>query len=258
MNQAFKDHFSSVAGHYARSRPGYPGELFAWLAEVCGARELVWDCGAGTGQASVGLADHFARVWATDASAAQVAQATPHPGIVYRRAEAGASGLETASVDLIVVAQALHWFDLEAFYAEARRVLKPDGVLAVWSYGVLRVEGEAVNEVVQHFYHQEVGAFWPPERRHVEEGYRSLPFPFAAIPAPAFAMTAHWSLEQLLGYFSSWSATAEYRQQRGVDPVARLRPRLLPLWGEAESQRRVDWPLSLRAGRVESGETNGR
>ncbi|MBF0192176.1 MAG: class I SAM-dependent methyltransferase [Magnetococcales bacterium] len=250
MSESFKDHFSTVAGHYAGNRPGYPPELFAWLAGQCTERGLAWDCGAGTGQASVELARHFERVEATDASAAQIAQATPCPGVVYRQARAEASGLVAGSVDLIVVAQALHWFDLEAFYAEVRRVLKPGGVVAAWSYGVLSVEGEGVNALVQDFYHHEVGPHWPPERCHVENGYRDLFFPFAAIPAPTFAMRALWHLDSLLGYFSSWSATAQYCKVRGIDPVALLRPRLRAIWGDADRPRWVEWPLVLRAGRL--------
>ncbi|MBF0628903.1 MAG: class I SAM-dependent methyltransferase [Magnetococcales bacterium] len=250
MTSSFQDHFSSVATRYAESRPGYPPELFAWLAGQCPGHTLAWDCGAGTGQASKGLAEHFERVWATDGSAAQIAQATPHPRIDYRCAQAEQSGLPPQSASLVVVAQALHWFDLPSFYAEARRVLQPEGVVAVWCYGVLRVEGEPVNDLVQHFYHQEVAAHWPPERRHVENGYRDLAFPFQAIPTPEFSMSAAWNLEQLLGYFSSWSATARYLKTLGSDPVAALRPRLAAVWGEATQPRRVQWPLSMRVGTV--------
>lgn len=245
----FKDHFSTVSDHYARSRPTYPPELFAWLAEQCRERDLAWDCGAGSGQASAALADFFTKVVATDASAGQIAQAQPHPRIDYRQARAEASGLESASVDLVTVAQALHWFDPEPFHAEVRRVLKPGGVVAAWCYGVLRVEGEAVNDLAWDFYANQVGPHWPPERRLVENGYRDLSFPFQGIEPPAFAITVAWNLEQLLGYFASWSATARYRQVHGVDPVERLVPGLRAVWGDPERSRRVTWPISLRVGR---------
>ncbi|MBF0340634.1 MAG: class I SAM-dependent methyltransferase [Magnetococcales bacterium] len=246
---SFQDHFATVATRYAQSRPGYPPELFAWLAGQCPARELAWDCGAGTGQASVALAEHFSRVVATDGSAAQIAQATPHARIDYRQAPAEQSGLPAGSVDLVVVAQALHWFDLERFYSEVRRVLKPEGVVAVWCYGVLRVAGVDVDDLVQHFYQHVVGPHWPPERRHVENGYRELAFPFQVIPPPDFAMAVEWPLEQLLGYFASWSATAHYQKCHDADPVALLAPRLRDAWGENHRLRRVEWPLSLRVGR---------
>jgi len=249
MNGGFSDHFASVATHYADSRPAYPAALFDWLAAQCATRDLAWDCGAGSGQASVALARHFARVIATDASAAQIAQAQPDPRVEYRVAPAERSTLDDASADLVIVAQALHWFDLDRFYAEVRRVLRPGGVLAAWSYGVLAVEGEAVNAAVQHFYHDEVGPYWPPERRHVESAYRELPFPFERIAAPAFAMSLHWNLAQLLGYFRSWSATGRYIEQCGDDPVARLEPQLAACWGDVLETREIRWPLALLAGR---------
>lgn len=249
MSGNFKDHFSTVAQHYADCRPSYPPELFVWLAAQCAARDLAWDCGAGSGQAAMELARHFDRVIATDASAAQIAQAMPHARVEYRVASAEHSGLPNHCADLVTVAQALHWFDLERFYAEVRRVLKPGGVIAVWTYGVQQVESEAVNALVQQFYAEEVGPYWPPERHHVETGYRELAFPFQNIKPPNFAMRQRWNLEQLLGYFRSWSATARYLKERGVDPVGTLEPRLRAVWGAPEGLRTVTWPLALRVGR---------
>lgn len=248
MTRTFNDHFAPVAASYADFRPTYPAELFAWLATLVPRRELAWDCAAGSGQASVDLAEYFARVVATDASRAQIDAAVPHPRIDYRVAPAEASGLAAASVDLVTVAQALHWFDLAGFYAEVRRVLRPGGVLAVWTYGVLSVEGAEVDALVQSFYHDTVGPYWPPERVHVENGYRTLPFPFEEIAAPPFAMEARWLLPQLLGYFRSWSATGRFIAANGHDPVAVLEERLAPLWREGET-RRVTWPLAQRVGR---------
>jgi SAM-dependent methyltransferase len=249
MGQQFSDHFAPVAASYADFRPTYPAALFAWLATLVPRHELAWDCAAGSGQASLDLATHFALVVATDASQAQLDAAPPHPRIEYRVAPAEASGLPDAAVDLVTVAQALHWFDLAGFYAEVRRVLQPGGVLAVWTYGVLTVEGAAVDALVQHFYHDTVGPYWPAERRHVETGYRSLPFPFREIAAPPFAMAARWTLPQLLGYFRSWSATGRFIAATGQDPVAALAERLAPLWGDPQQPRTVTWPLSLRVGR---------
>lgn len=248
-NKPFSDHFAPVSGAYADFRPTYPPALFDWLAAVAPGRGLAWDCACGSGQASVDLAGRFDRVVATDASAAQLEGAARHPKIEYRQAPAEASGLPDASVDLITVAQALHWFDLPAFYAEACRVLKPGGVLAVWSYGVQTVEGDAANALVQHFYSEVVGPYWPPERVLVEQGYRTLDFPFAEFAPPAFEMTAHWPLPRLLGYFRSWSATGRYIKARGEDPVVGLAEGLASLWGDPEAGRQVAWPLALRVGR---------
>lgn len=247
----FSDHFSAVAGHYADFRPHYPVALFDWLATQTPAHSLAWDCGAGSGQASVALAAHFARVHATDASAGQLAQAVAHPHVEYVVATAEHSGLADSSADLVTVAQALHWFDLPAFYAEVRRVLKPDGIIAAWTYGVHVTEGDEVNAQVRHFYSDIVGPYWPPERRHVENGYRELPFPFTRIDAPPFTMQVQWSLPQLLGYLGSWSATARYRQANGSDPLPALEQALRPLWGNPAQPRTVSWPLSLLVGRLD-------
>lgn len=250
MTQGFVDHFAPVARDYARFRPVYPADLFAWLATIVPARAVAWDCGAGSGQASRSLAEHFARVVATDASATQIDAASPHPQVEYRVAAAEASGLPAGTVDLVTVAQALHWFDLERFYAEVRRVLKPGGVLAIWSYGVLTVAGPAVDERVQTFYRDTVGPYWPPERQLVESGYRHLPFPFGEWQPPPFQMEVSWSLAELLGYVRSWSATGRFEAAQGYDPVVRLAEDLAPLWGSPRTPRTVIWPLAVRVGRV--------
>lgn len=243
----FPDHFSSVSRHYAEFRPTYPQPLFDWVAAHAPDRKLAWDCAAGSGQATQDLAARFDRVIATDASAAQIAAAPRHPRVEYRVAPAEQSGLPEASVDVIVVAQALHWFDLERFHAEARRVLVAGGLLAVWCYGKMRVDNECADRLLQHFYGETVGPWWPPERGHVENGYRTLPFPFEEIATPAFGIEAEWTLAQLLGYLRSWSATARFIAARGFDPVAALAHELAPHWGEGNL--RVEWPLALRAGR---------
>lgn len=243
----FADYFTQVSGAYAEFRPAYPSALFEWLATIAPARDLAWDCACGSGQASVDLAAQFAQVVATDASAGQLTGAKPHARVTYRQAPAESSGLAAGSVDLITVAQALHWFDLPAFYLEARRVLKPGGLLVVWSYGVQTVEGKAVNAQVQHFYREVVGPYWPPERKLVEEGYRSLDLPFAEFAAPAFDMTVRWPLDRLLGYFASWSATGRYIKANGRNPVAGLAETLAPVWGNGE--RTITWPLAVRVGR---------
>ena len=243
--ERFKDHFSPLAQGYARYRPGYPAQLFAWLAEAAPGRTLAWDCATGSGQAALGLAPHFDAVVATDASAEQLENAEPHANITYRVAPAEASGIEAGAVDLVTVAQALHWFDLPAFYAEVERVLRPGGMLAVWTYNLLSVS-PGIDAVVNPFCDETLADYWPAERRHVQVGYRDLAFPFAEVAAPAFAMTADWTLEQLIGYLRTWSAVRRYREREGEDPVAAVEAALQPLWGEGA--RRIAWPLTLRAG----------
>ena len=173
---SFKDHFSNQAADYARFRPRYPREMFEYLGTTAPGRKLAWDCATGNGQAAVELAEVFDRVIATDASEKQIANAQPHERVEYRVAPAEESSVESDSIDVIVVAQALHWFDLDRFYAEARRVLKPRGVLAASAYNLLRIE-PAIDAIVDRYYHEVVGPFWPPERKLVEN-FGDLPFPF--------------------------------------------------------------------------------
>lgn len=238
-----------MARDYASARPTYPPALFDWLAGIAPARGHAWDCAAGTGQATLELARCFDAVTATDASAAQLGQAPPHPRVAYRVAPAEASRLPDASVDLVTVAQALHWLDLEPFFAEARRVLVPGGVLAVWCYGLQRLDDPRIDALLEHFYSSVVGPYWAPERRLVETGYRTLALPFDELAAPAFDMALDWSLAELAAYLGTWSATARFRKERGHDPVEPFARELAPLWGSSHVRRRVRWPLSLRIGR---------
>lgn len=245
----FKDHFSRLAAQYSAFRPTYPTALFEYLAGLCRQRNAAWDCACGSGQASVALAPHFEHLIATDASAQQLAAAAPDRRITYRVATADRSGLEPGSVDLVTVAQALHWLDLEAFYSEVRRVLRPGGVLAVWCYGVLHVEGDVTDRLVQEFYTDITGPYWPPERRLVDEGYRGLSFPFAELDPPPFRMQMHWDRPHLLGYLRTWSGTARYVEQVGQDPVVELERRIAADWADPRSPRLMTWPLALRVGR---------
>lgn len=250
MSRSFHDHFSGVANCYADFRPHYPAALFEHLASLAPRTAVVWDCACGNGQATRDLAARFAKVIATDASPEQIAAAAPDPKVEFRVAPAENSGLPEQSVDLITVAQALHWFDFDRFYAEVRRVLKPGGILAAWAYGINLVEGDAVNEAIQDYYARVVGPYWPPERILVEQGYRTIPFPLGEIAAPAFRMEARWTLEQLLGYFGTWSATSRYIKATGTSPLPALAGRLSGVWGEVASPRQITWPITLRIGRL--------
>jgi SAM-dependent methyltransferase len=247
---SFPDHFSAVAGGYARYRPRYPDALFAHLAQLAPGRAVAWDCATGSGQAALGLVPHFDWVVATDASAAQLAAADPHPRVEYRVAPAEASGLEDASAALVTVAQAAHWFDLPAFYAEVDRVLVQGGVVALWTYGLHRFGDAALDRSLRRYYADVVGPYWPAERGLVDEGYASLPFPYAPLPLPALEMRAEWPLEEVLGYVRTWSATARYRQAVGDDPVIELGHELARSWGDPAMARPLRWPLTLRVGRV--------
>jgi SAM-dependent methyltransferase len=242
--------FKTVAREYANFRPGYPPELFAWLARISPSREAVWDCGCGSGQASVALAEHFARVHATDVAPEQIAAAKPHPRVSYSVAPAEHSGLADQSVDLVTVAQALHWFDVTAFYAEAARVARPGALLAVWNYPRPQFVDAELDRRFFAFYSQIVGPYWPPERRHIEAGYKTLPFPFAEIETPEFGLELDWNLEQVTGYASSWSATARYRKALGADPMPQLRDSLVEAWPAAGASVPIRMPIGLRVGKL--------
>lgn len=245
----FKDHFSKGSEDYAAYRPSYPLALVEMLAHLCPAQNRVLDCGCGTGQLSVLLAEKFDEVIATDASAAQIAKAQKKEGVIYRTALAEQSDLANESVDLITVAQAAHWLDLDKFYKEVERIAKPNGILALITYGVLEVEG-AVDDLIQQFYYQTIGPYWPAERQHVEDGYQSLPFPFTELEVPTINMQEFWNLDELIGYFNTWSAVKEAKKVLGWNPVDQLRVDLLPEWGEPERKKKITWPLSIRAGKV--------
>jgi SAM-dependent methyltransferase len=245
----FKDHFSGHATGYAQSRPTYPPELFEWLASQCPRRDRAWDAGCGNGQAAVALTTHFGQVVASDPSAQQIAAATPHPRVHYRVEPAESPSLDDGSVDLITVAQAFHWFDHARFQAQVRRVAAPHGIVAVWTYGLSRVTPE-VDAIYGELYEQRLGAWWQPERRDVENGYRDLPFPFEAIHAPGFSMTLEWTLDQYLAYLRTWSASQKHLLETGIDAVHGIAPAMMRAWGAAGRRRTVTWPLALRAGRV--------
>lgn len=246
---AFRDHFSRVAKTYAAVRPHYPAELYAYLAALAPAHDIAWDAATGNGQAAVGRARHFDRVIATDASAAQIAQATLNPRVEYRVARAEESGLPAATIDLVAVAQAVHWFDLEAFYREVRRVARRGAITALWSYGYFTMTPE-IDAAIARFAEGTLLEFWPPETRVIGERYRPLPFPFDEIEAPTFPMDQPITLAQVESYFRSWSGVQRYLDARGSDPVPAMMTELTKLWGDPASVRSAHFEIFLRVGRV--------
>lgn len=243
----FKDHFSKQSGHYSSYRPEYPEKLFLYLRDLRENHNLAWDCATGSGQAARGLASFFEWVHATDASEQQINHATGQSNVDFSIADAASSGLESGSVDLITVAQALHWFDLDEFYKEVKRVLKPNGIIAVWCYGPLSVNAD-VDSLYYDFYNRKVGSYWPPERAAVENGYKDLLFPFEKIDTPEFKMEIEWSRATFLGYLRSWSATAKYKNANNQDPVDEFESRISEIWSSEESLK-VRWPLTLKVGK---------
>lgn len=247
----FKDYFSTHSVNYAKYRPRYPEALFEYLASLCRERTAAWDCATGNGQAAESLSAFFDRVIATDASKSQIENAARRENIIYKVAAAEESEIDSHSIDLVAVAQALHWFELDSFYGEAKRVLKPSGVIAVWMYNLLSVSPE-IDLIVNRYYSETVGAYWPAERSLIDDNYRTLDFPFAEIEAPRFVMEASWSLWELLGYLRTWSATKRFIAARGFDPVENLADELEIAWDEPGKKRLVRWPLHMRVGAAAS------
>jgi SAM-dependent methyltransferase len=243
-----KDHFSGHADEYEAFRPAYPDALFGYLVSLCMRQDLAWDCATGNGQAAVALATYFSNIVATDASQNQINQAQLHDRVGYVVAPADAAPLGNASVDLVTVAQALHWFDLPRFYSEVKRVATPSGIVAVWCYQRQTI-ARSVDAIIDRLYSDIVGADWPPERRLVEEGYRTLPFPFDEFAPPPFEMAHSWDLDHLLGYLGSWSSTQRYRKRTGENPLDLIRGGLAAAWGDPHQRRDVKWPLQVRVGR---------
>jgi SAM-dependent methyltransferase len=246
----FKDHFSERAAGYAAYRPHYPAALAEWLASVAPARDLAWDAACGSGQLSTLLGDQFAQVIATDASSAQIALAAPHPHVEYRVEPAESSSLADQSVDLITVAQAAHWLSLATFYKEARRVARPGAVIALIAYERTRID-PSVDPIVDDLYSGALEGWWPPERRHIEAGYRTLEFPFDRIDSPAFEMTVSWTASQLTGYVRTWSAVRAMEAARGPEVTDRFEAAIQKAWGS--ESRAVTWPMVILAGRVHGG-----
>ena len=246
---SFKDHFSGHADLYVQARPHYPDTLFAWTADAAPAHGCVWDAGCGNGQASIALAQYFDHVIATDPSAQQIDNAAPNPRIEYRVEAAEHTSIGAHSVDAVTVAQALHWFDLPRFVAEVRRIAKPGALFAAWCYANCSVT-PAVDAVIARLYDDVLGAYWPPERRLVDDGYASMALPFPSIDAPAFKMRVDWNTAQFLAYLSSWSAAQRHLKATGEDAIAAIANDIRAAWGDPEQVRPVHWVLAIRAGRV--------
>jgi SAM-dependent methyltransferase len=243
------DHFSGVAKAYAEFRPRYPQELFDYVASIVSSHRRAWDCGAGSGQATGDLAKRFDEVIATDISAEQLARVPAHHNVRCLVAPAEAAPIEAGSVDLTTVAQALHWFDHDRFYAEVRRVSAPGAAIVAWTYAPPRMDRE-VGEALRRYAYGTVGDYWPAERRHVEQEYRTIPFPFEPLETPKLELREEWTLDQVAGYARSWSSTARYAAAHGTDPVIDFTNELRDVWGDPERRLPIVWRLVLLAGRV--------
>ncbi|KZL09461.1 Trans-aconitate 2-methyltransferase [Pseudovibrio axinellae] len=243
-------HFQTAGGAYAKYRPTYPAELATFLALQCRQHNTALDLGCGTGQFSKLIANHFKQVLATDVSASQIDNAVPASNIRFAVEPAEQCSADDGSVDLIVAAQAAHWFDLARFYEEVERIAAPGAVLALVSYGVLAIDEAKCNERFGKFYYDEIGPYWPPERKHVDNGYASFEFPFQAIKYPSLSIERNWTLEQFLGYVGTWSSIRAATKAGEGAILGEFSKELASLWGDPNQQTKITWPIAKRLGRV--------
>lgn len=244
----FKDHFSPQAAGYAKYRPVYPAELFAFLANLRDEKEVAWDCGAGNGQAAIGLAPYFKIVIASDASRNQVVRAIRHKKVHFCLMPGENAAIHSRQVDLLVVSQAVHWFQFAQFYSEAKRVLKSNGIIAIWSYGLPRTNGK-MNPVVDHLYSEILGTYWPPERKFIDLQYKTIPFPFIEVQASQIEMQTIWNFSHFIGYLNTWSAVQNFKMKHKINPVDRIKKELNESWGAENEENILHWPLYLRIGK---------
>jgi ubiquinone/menaquinone biosynthesis C-methylase UbiE len=244
-----KDNFSKQANVYAQFRPDYPTELYGFIMQNVDNQEIVWDCATGNGQAAKNLANHFTKVFATDLSQKQLENAVQKENIFYSNQTAESTNFKDNTFDLITVAQAVHWFDFDKFYAEAKRVAKPNATIAIWGYGNLKFDDKELDGLMWNFYSNRVGKYWNFERRHVEEEYRSLPFPFDPIESPKFNIVRKWQRDEFEGYLNSWSAVQNCKNTEGVNPVDDFMLDLRRFWSEFE-RKLLRFPLFLKMGTV--------
>lgn len=243
------DNFSSHPGNYATFRPKSPQAIFDLLYANTQCFDAAWDCGTGNGQVAAELAKKFGRVYGTDISGTQLAHATQADNISYMQERAEATTLADKTIDLITLAQAIHWFDFDAFYKEVNRVARPGAVIAAWTYNLVRLTPE-VNKVVDHLYHDITSPWWDPERRYIDEAYTTIPFPFRELHPPPIHIKQQWDAEQLIGYLGTWSGVKNYIKDTGNDPVSFVANDLRNAFGNAQTLA-VTFPINIRIGIVD-------
>jgi ubiquinone/menaquinone biosynthesis C-methylase UbiE len=250
--RTFKDLFSKQSKEYAVSRPTYPESLFDFLAGLVDRKDLAWDCATGNGQAAVALSKYFQQVIASDISKKQLENAKRKSNIRYEVFPAEKTILEDNSVDLITVAQALHWFDFEKFYREVKRVLREGGVIAAWTYGLTSVSPE-IDKITYRLYKDILGRYWPKEIKYIENRYEDVPFPFKQLPTPQFQIKLNWNLSELLNYLYTWSSVQKFLEKNDHDPLKQIRGSLEEAWGKhGQQKRQVVWPIYIKVGRFTS------
>ncbi len=242
------DLFSVQADDYAKFRPTYPDTLFNFLASVSPGREVVWDCATGSGQAALSLTKYFNKIIGTDISQALIDKAEKHQKITYRVTPAESTGLEDQSVDLVTVAQALHWFEYDKFFPEVQRVLKKGGIFAAWGYTHLTTDAP-VQKLTDYIHNDLLKDYWAPQIGILTDRYRKIPFPFEPVQPPGFSINQALTFDQLIGYMVSWSATQKYLKEKGEDELQRVFGEIKQAWGDLTQMKPVRWEIFMRVGR---------
>lgn len=243
-----KDNFSTQAAQYAKFRPTYPQECYDFIFEHLNNREIAWDCATGNGQVANVLASTFKQVYATDISAKQLANAPQQKNIIYKVEQAEKTDFADDMFDLIVVAQAIHWFKFDVFFEEAKRVLKPNGLFVAIGYGLMKIT-PAIDKVIYQLYEDILGSYWDVERKHIEQNYQSIPFPFQEIESPSLEILTQWNFQQLIGYLETWSSLQHYLKTNGQNPLDLVIDNLKKAWGNQEILA-VHFPLLIKAGHL--------
>ncbi|WP_028296631.1 class I SAM-dependent methyltransferase [Olivibacter sitiensis] len=243
-----KDNFSAQSDKYAKYRPTYPSEFFDYLNSLVPTKQNAWDCGTGNGQVAIRLAETFDKVFATDISQPQINNALRADNITYTVQPAEKTDFENQFFDLIVIAQAIHWFDFEQFYSEVRRTAREHALICVVGYGRIEIS-DLIDQIIADFYENVIGMYWDKERKYIDENYATIPFPFEEIQTPNFANKLPWTLDHLIGYLNTWSAVKHFIKQNGYNPIDELQDEIGKYWNKEEIKE-VTFPLLLRVGNI--------
>ena len=243
-----KDNFSVQSSKYAKFRPTYPPALYDFLLDQVYQKHSAWDCATGNGQVAVELAKHFDEVYATDISSKQLSEAPQLHNIYYKVERAEHTDFEDHKFDLITVAQAIHWFNFDDYFSEVRRLLKPNSIFAAFGYGLMKISPE-VDAIVYQLYEAILGSYWDVERKHIENGYLDIPFPFEEIKSPSFEIIATWHFDQLIGYLETWSSLQHYIKANHKNPIEFVIDDLKKAW-EGQQIRTIHFPLILKVFKI--------
>ena len=243
-----KDNFSTESDKYAKYRPTYPKEFYNYVNSLLLEKNNAWDCGTGNGQVAYELAKTFNKVYATDISQSQIDNAIHVDNIYYSVQPAEQTNFQNNMFDLIVVAQAIHWFDFDSFYTEVKRTSKHNALICVIGYGRIKIS-EKIDEIITNFYTKVIGHYWDKERKYIDENYETIPFPFDEIETLDFENKYQWNLDHFMGYLNTWSAVKHFIKHNGFNPLEKLKQEIVPFWNNNE-EKKVNFPMLLRIGKV--------